>query len=157
MKVFQNLTQFRAQVGQEIGVSPWEIISQGQINDFADATGDHQWIHIDRKKAAEHSPYKTTIAHGFLTLSLAPKLMGDLYKINSVKVGINYGANKVRFMAPVPSGSRVRMRLTLKAVEDHEPQGIRATTECVFEREGADKPVCVAELITLLFENDPFS
>jgi acyl dehydratase len=157
MKTFQNLSQFREQLGREIGVSPWETISQGQINDFADATGDHQWIHIDRKKAAVQSPYKTTIAHGFLTLSLAPKLMTDLYKINSVKVGINYGTNKVRFMAPVPSGSRVRMRLTLKAVEDHEPKGIRATTECVFEREGSEKPVCVAELITLLFEHDPFA
>lgn len=157
MKIFQNLSQFREQLGREIGVSPWETISQGQINDFADATGDHQWIHIDRKKATEQSPYKTTIAHGFLTLSLAPKLMAGLYKINSVKVGINYGANKVRFMAPVPSGSRVRMRMTLKAVEDHEPQGVRMTAECVFEREGSDKPVCVAELITLLFENDPFA
>ena len=157
MKIFQNLAELRAQVGREIGVSPWETISQGQINDFADATGDHQWIHIDPKKAAEQSPYKTTVAHGFLTLSLAPKLMADLYKINSVKLGLNYGANKVRFMAPVPTGSRIRMRLTLKAVEAHEPQGTRATTECVFEREGSDKPVCVAELITLLFENDPFS
>ena len=157
MKIFQNLAEFRAQVGREIGVSPWETISQGQINDFADATGDHQWIHIDRIKAAKQSPYKTTVAHGFLTLSLAPKLMANLYKINSVKLGLNYGADRVRFMAPVPSGSRVRMRLTLKEVEPHEPQGFRATTVCVFEREGSDRPVCVAELITLLFENDPFS
>ena len=144
-------------VGQEVGVSDWLLVDQDRVNKFADATGDHQWIHIDRKKAAEQSPYKTTIAHGFLTLSLAPKLMAGLYKINSVKVGINYGANKVRFMAPVPSGSRVRMRMTLKAVEAHEPQGVRMTAECVFEREGSDKPVCVAELITLLFENDPFA
>ncbi|MPR34125.1 MaoC family dehydratase [Salmonirosea aquatica] len=157
MKTYQNIAQFREHLGREIGVSPWETISQGQINDFADATGDHQWIHIDRKKAAVQSPYKTTVAHGFLTLSLAPKLMSDLYKINSVKVGINYGTNKVRFMAPVPSGSRVRMRMTLKEVEEQESGGVRATTECVFEREGSDKPVCVAELITLLFEKSPFS
>ena len=152
MITFQNLAQFRESVGQEIGVSPWETITQGHINDFADATGDHQWIHIDRKKAAEESPYKTTIAHGFLTLSLAPKLMADLYRVTSVKVGINYGANKVRFMAPVPSGSRVRMRMVLQKVTDQSPDGVRAVTKCTFELEGSEKPVCVAELITLLFE-----
>lgn len=152
MKTFQNLTEFRGQLGQEIGVSPWETISQAQINAFADATSDHQWIHIDEEKAAQFSPFKTTIAHGFLTLSLAPKLMADLYKIDSVKMGINYGANKVRFTAPVPAGRRVRMRMTLKQVEDQAPNGIRATAECIFELEGSEKPACVAELITLLFE-----
>jgi acyl dehydratase len=152
MKTFQNLAEFRQQVGQEIGVSLWHTISQAQINAFADATGDHQWIHIDQQKAATHSPFGTTIAHGFLTLSLAPKLMSEAYRIGSVKMGVNYGANKVRFTAPVPSGSRVRMRMTLKEAEDLPPQGIRATADCVFELEGSDKPACVAELITLLFE-----
>ena len=152
MKTFQNLTEFRAQIGQEVGISPWETISQAQINAFADATSDHQWIHIDPEKAATDSPFKTTIAHGFLTLSLAPKLMSDLYKITSVKMGINYGANKVRFTTPVPSGSRIRMRMTLKEVEDQAPNGVRATAECIFELEGSEKPACVAELITLLFE-----
>lgn len=152
MKTFQNLAEFRQQLGQEIGVSPWETISQAQINAFADATGDHQWIHIDEEKAAQFSPFKTTIAHGFLTLSLAPKLMAELYKVESVKMGVNYGANKVRFTAPVPAGRRVRMRMTLKEVEDQAPIGIRATAECIFELEGSEKPACVAELITLLFE-----
>lgn len=152
MKTFQNLTKFREQIGQEIGISPWETITQAQINAFADATGDHQWIHIDPEKAAEYSPFKTTIAHGFLTLSLAPKLMAGLYKVSSVTMGINYGANKVRFTSPVPSGSRIRMRMTLKEVEDQAPGGIRATAECVFEVEGSEKPACIAELITLLFE-----
>ncbi len=152
MKTFKTLAEFRGQLGQEIGVSPWETISQAQINAFADATGDHQWIHIDQEKAAQFSPFKTTIAHGFLTLSLAPKLMAELYKVESVKMGVNYGANKVRFTAPVPAGRRVRMRMTLKEVEDQAPNGVRATAECVFELEGSDKPACVAELITLLFE-----
>lgn len=152
MKTFQNLTEFRQHLGQEIGVSPWDTIPQAQINAFADATGDHQWIHIDPEKAAAHSPFKSTIAHGFLTLSLAPRLMSEVYKIESVKMGINYGANKVRFTSPVPSGSRVRMRITLKEIEDQAPNGIRATAECIFELEGSEKPACVAELITLLFE-----
>ncbi len=152
MKSFQNLAKFRECVGEEIGVSPWETITQGHINDFADATGDHQWIHIDRKKAAAQSPYKTTIAHGWLTLALAPKLMADLYRVSSVKVAINYGADKVRFMAPVPSGSRVRMRMVLQEMTEQAPDGFRVVTKCTFELEGQEKPVCVAELITLLFE-----
>ncbi len=152
MKSFQNLTEFREQIGQEIGISSWETITQAQINAFADATSDHQWIHINPEKAATESPFKTTIAHGFLTLSLAPKLMSDVYKISSVKMGVNYGANKVRFTNPVPAGSRIRMRMTLKEVEDQAPNGIRATAECVFELEGSEKPACIAELITLLFE-----
>ncbi len=152
MKSFQNLARFRECVGEEIGVSPWETITQGHINDFADATGDHQWIHIDRKKAAAQSPYKTTIAHGWLTLALAPKLMADLYRVSSVKVAINYGADKVRFMAPVPSGSRVLMRMVLQEMTEQAPAGFRVVTKCTFELEGQEKPVCVAELITLLFE-----
>ena len=152
MKLFANLAEFRAQLGQEIGVSPWVTLSQEQINAFAQATGDHQWIHVDPEKAAAYSPFKTTIAHGFLTLSLAPKLMAELYRIESVKMGVNYGANKVRFTAPVPAGSRVRLRVVLTEVEEQVPSGIRATAACTFELEGSDKPACVAELITLLFE-----
>ncbi|GAB2782676.1 3-hydroxyacyl-thioester dehydratase HtdZ [Rhabdobacter roseus] len=152
MKTFSTLADFQAQLGQEIGVSPWVTISQEQINAFAQATGDHQWIHVDPEKAARYSPFKTTIAHGFLTLSLAPKLMAELYRIESVKMGVNYGANKVRFTAPVPAGSRVRLHLILTEVEEQVPAGIRATALATFELEGSDKPACVAELITLLFE-----
>ncbi|TDB68987.1 MaoC family dehydratase [Arundinibacter roseus] len=152
MKTFETLAEFCEQVGQEIGVSAWETISQAQINAFADATGDHQWIHIDPDKAATDSPFKTTIAHGFLTLSLAPKLMAEVYEIRSVKMGVNYGANKVRFTSPVPAGSRVRMRMTLLSTEPQAPNGIRATAACVFELEAHEKPACVAELVTLLFE-----
>lgn len=154
MKTYQNLAKFSEDVGREIGVSPWETITQDQINVFADATGDHQWIHIDKKKAAAQSPYKTTIAHGYLTLSLAPRLMWELYRVSSVKMAVNYGADKVRFTDPVPSGSRIRMRVTLQEVQDYPPDGLRVTTKCIFEREGSDKPVCVAELITLLFESE---
>lgn len=152
MKTFQTLADFRKQMGNEIGVSPWETISQTQINAFADATSDHQWIHIDPERAATESPFKTTIAHGFLTLSMAPKFMADMYKVSSVKMGINYGANKVRFTTPVPAGSRVRMRMILVDIEDQAPNGVRITSECIFEIEGVDKPACIAELITLLFE-----
>lgn len=152
MQTFSNLTEFAAHTGQSLGESDYLTITQEMVNQFADATGDHQWIHIDIDRAARESPFRRTIAHGFLTLSLAPKLMADIYQVDSVKMGINYGTNKVRFMNPVPVGSRVRMRAWLQQVEPQQNNGIRAIVEAVFEIEGADKPACVAELISLLFE-----
>lgn len=154
MKTYHNLAKFREDVGLEIGLSPWVTVTQDMINVFADATGDHQWIHLDKKKAAAKSPYKTTIAHGYLTLSLAPRLMWESFRVNSVKMAMNYGADKVRFTDPVPPGSRIRMRITLQEVQDYAPDGLRIKTLCVFEREDSEKPVCVAELITLLFEKE---
>lgn len=132
-------------------------VTPDMVQKFADATGDHQWIHLDEEKARQFSPYGRTIAHGFLTLSLAPKLMADIYRVESVKMGINYGANKIRFTGAVPVGSRVRMKATLQQTEAERrtaanPNGIRATVDCVFEVEGQTKPVCIAELISLLFE-----
>jgi acyl dehydratase len=152
MQHFDTLADFKAQVGQPLGSSSWVHITQEMINDFAHATGDHQWIHVDIEKAAMFSPFKTTIAHGFLTLSLAPKLVEEIYSVNSVKMGVNYGANKIRFTAPVPSGSKVRLTASLKEVREQQPNGIQATVECVFEIEGAQKPACIAEWLMLMFE-----
>lgn len=153
---FPNLDALTAHAGQELGTTDWIIISQEQIQQFADATGDHQWIHVEPDRAVRESPYKTTIAHGFLTLSLAPRLLSDIYNVTSVKMGVNYGANKIRFTNAVPSGSRLRMKAWLQHV-DPQPapegsRGVRITVECVFEVEGQTKPACVAELIMLLFD-----
>ncbi|MFN4144722.1 MAG: MaoC family dehydratase [Runella sp.] len=152
MLQFENLAAFRAHVGHELGISQWTTITQEMVNDFAKATGDHQWIHVNQEMAAQYSPFKTTIAHGFLTLSLGPKFMYELYQVRSVKMGLNYGTNKVRFTAPVPTSSRVRMRATLKEVEDQAPNGLKVVIEAVFELEGSPKPACVAEMISLMFE-----
>ncbi len=151
MLTFDKLSDFQAHVGQDLGTSDWITISQDMVNKFAEATGDNQWIHVDIEKAKQLSPFKTTIAHGFLSLSLAPKLMYEMFEVKSVKMGLNYGTNKVRFTSPLPTGSRIRMKAKLKEVEIQFP-GYRAVIEAIFEREGADKPVCVAELITLMFE-----
>lgn len=151
MLTFTNLVEFSAHAGQSLGETAYQTITQERVQLFAEATGDHQWIHTDPALAAHHSPFKTTIAHGFLTLSLAPALMAELYRIESVTMGINYGANKIRFMNPVPVGSRLQMKAVLLQVEPHL-QGVRSTIECTFMLEGHAKPACVAELITLLFE-----
>jgi acyl dehydratase len=156
MLTFPNLEAFTAHAGQELGTTDWVTISQAQIQQFAEATGDHQWIHLDANRAARESPYRTTIAHGFLTLSLAPRLLAAIYRIESVTMGINYGANKIRFTNIVPGGSRVRMKAWLHHVEPQNANegnsGVRAIVECVFEVEGQTKPACVAELIMLLFD-----
>ena len=131
-------------VGRELGVSDWLTISQAQINQFADATGDHQWIHIDTAKAATDSPFKTTIAHGFLTLSLISQLLRGAIQFEGTRMTINYGLNRVRFVSAVPSESRVRGRFTLASVEE-AGGAIQAVWQATIEREGAEKPVCVAE------------
>lgn len=152
MQTFATLADFVAHAGQSLGESDYMTITPDMVQKFADATGDHQWIHLDEEKAKQFSPYGRTIAHGFLTLSLAPKLMAEIYKIESVKMGINYGANKVRFTGAVPVGSRVRMKAQLHNAEAAPNNGVRAIVECVFEVEGQTKPVCIAELISLLFD-----
>lgn len=152
MKTFQNLAELKAAVGQEMGTTPWLTVTQEMINDFAKATLDFQWIHLDVEKAKKYSPFGGPIAHGFLTLSLAPKFMADLFVVQSVKMGVNYGANKVRFTDAVPSGASVRMTATLKGVEDFPNNGLKVEMTCVFEREGSEKPVCIAELVSLMFE-----
>ena len=151
MLIFANLTEFATYAGQSLGATEYMTITQEMVNQFAQATGDQQWIHTDPDRASRESPYKIPIAHGFLTLSLAPKLMAELYCIESAKMGINYGANKIRFTNAVPVGSQLRMRGWLHHVEPQN-NGSRAIIECVFEVKGEDKPACVAELITLLYE-----
>ena len=133
-------------VGQEVGVSEWLEIAQDRIDLFAKATEDFQWIHIDKERAKQ-SPFGTTIAHGFLTLSLLPKLSDSAFEISDRKMGVNYGLNKLRFTSPVPAGSKVRARFTLTKLEDIEG-GVQTTWSVVVEREGGDKPVLVAETLS---------
>ncbi len=144
MKTFQTLSDLAACTGQEVAVSDWLTITQQQVNLFADATGDHQWIHVDPERAAA-GPFGGTIAHGFLTLSLLPKFFESSFEIIESRMGVNYGLNKVRFMAPVPVGSRLRARMTLLSAEPIEGNGLQMAWEVTVEREGAAKPVCVAE------------
>lgn len=144
MKTFQTLAELAACVGQEVAISDWLAITQEQVNMFADATGDHQWIHVDPEKAAA-GPFGGPIAHGFLTLSLLPKFFESSFEITGSRMGVNYGLNKVRFTSPVPVGSRLRARMTLLASEPIANDGVQMTWEVTVEREGAAKPVCVAE------------
>lgn len=150
MREFANLEDYKASLGEEIGVSSWFEIDQQRIQDFADATGDHQWIHLDPERCKKELNMPT-IAHGFLTLSLLPKLSSEISSIKSVTRGINYGANKVRFTNVVPSGSRVRARSKLMSVEP-KAGGLQCITEVTMEIEGQERPAMVAETITLLYE-----
>ncbi|MBX3619283.1 MAG: MaoC family dehydratase [Rhizobacter sp.] len=143
MRTFEKISDLQGLVGQELGVSEWMTITQEQINKFADATGDHQWIHIDPERA-KSGPFGTTIAHGFLTLSLLPEMTARAFRVTETRMGVNYGLNKVRFPSPVPAGSKVRGRFKLLEYVPLEG-GAQMTVECTMEREGSDKPVCVAE------------
>ncbi|HEX5993765.1 MAG TPA: MaoC family dehydratase [Jiangellales bacterium] len=146
---FASLDELRAAVGTEVGPGPWMDVTQERIDKFADATGDHQWIHVDPDRAAS-GPFGGTIAHGFLSLSLIPALTDGLTTVDGVTMGVNYGLNKVRFPAPVPVGSRVRGRVELLSVDD-VPGGLQLTSRVTVERDGGDKPLCVAETVTRLY------
>ena len=146
MRTFTSGADLAASVGQEIGVSDWHEIPQSQIDLFAEATGDDQWIHVDPERAKE-GPYGTTIAHGYLTLSLLAPLMKTTYRIEGAKMAVNYGLNKVRFAAPVRVGSRVRVRVSLASV-DEIPSGVQSVWSAVIELEGSEKPACIAEPVT---------
>lgn len=145
-----SLADLRARVGQEIGTSDWMVIDQARINAFADATGDLQWIHVDVERAARET-FGTTIAHGFLTLSLISTLARNVLTVGGLRMTINYGLNRVRFVSVVPSGSRVRARVTLAAIEDVQ-DATQATWHVTVEREGGDKPCLVAEWIVRYVE-----
>lgn len=149
--VFENVAHLKTAIGQELGTSDWLPITQAMIDDFAKATGDYQWIHVDAERARASLPGGTTIAHGFLTLSLSPQFSYGLYGVDSTKMALNYGTNKVRFISPVPSGSRVRMRAVLTDVEEI-PGGAKILTEATFEIDGQNKPACVAELLSMIYE-----
>jgi acyl dehydratase len=140
-----------AYVGKEVGVSDWVTVTQERINQFADATGDHQWIHVDVEKAKKELPGGKTIAHGFLTLSLIPMLSHDILRIRKVVRGLNYGCNKVRFTNMVPAGARVRGRQKLIAADPMEGNGLRLTNQMTIEIEGQDKPACVAETMSIVY------
>ena len=140
-----KLDDLHNHVGERLGASAWHEVTQEQVSMFADATGDHQWIHLDQERAAT-GPFGGTIAHGFLTLSLAPMLVNEVFEVADAGVTINYGLNRVRFPAPMPVGSRVRADVTCAAVEE-VPGGLQVTLAVTFEREGGTKPLCEAELL----------
>ena len=149
MRVFKNFDEFKTAVGTEIGVSKWFEVTQAQIDRFAEATGDDQWIHVDVERAKRELPGRSTIAHGLLTLSLAPGFIRSVAGVEGLKNTINYGANRVRYLAPVPAGSRLRGRINVMAVEDAQPDGLKVTYGVTIERQGGERPVCVAELLAL--------
>jgi len=140
----ENLTELQTRVGSEVALSDWFVVTQERINLFAEATEDRNWLHIDPARAARESPFKETIAHGFLTLSLLSELMKLAMSVGGVRMGINYGLNRVRFVRPVPAGARIRGRFVLADVEAIAG-GVQATWKVTVERDGSDKPCCVAE------------
>ena len=147
--VIHGLDELKSKVGQELGVSDWLEVTQEAVDAFAETTGDHQWIHVDPVRAKD-TPFGGTIAHGLYTLSLGPQFSYAMFEISGVAFGINYGYDKVRFPAPLPVGSKVRMRATLAKAED-VPGGVQFTVTQTFEREGGDKPVCVAESLSRVY------
>lgn len=150
MLTLKGMEEVKGHVGEELGVSDWLEVTQEAINEFADVTGDHQWIHVDVERAKD-TPFGGTIAHGYYTLALAPRFTYDMYTFEGFAFALNYGVNRVRFPAPLPVGSRVRMRAKLASVEEI-PGGAQIATELTFEREGGEKPVCVAETLVRVYE-----
>jgi acyl dehydratase len=149
-RTINGIAELKTLVGEHLGYSPYVEITQEQVNTFADATGDHQWIHVNVEKAKE-GPFGGPIAHGYLTLSLGPMLAPQVFTVAGISMGVNYGTEKVRFPAPVPVGAKVRLGATLLAVDD-VPGGAQVTQEFVFEVEGASKPSCVAQVVFRYYE-----
>jgi acyl dehydratase len=143
MRTFETIAELQPLVGQDIATSEWITVTQERIQLFADATNDHQWIHLDAERA-KAGPFKTTIAHGFFTLSLLPEMSASAFEVRGTRMGVNYGLNKVRFPAPVPSGSRLRGHFRLLSYDPLDG-GAQLTVQVTMEREGSDKPVCIAE------------
>jgi len=148
MKVLTGISELEAAVGTHLGHSDWHTVTQQQVDQFAEATGDHQWIHVDPERAAQ-GPFGVTIAHGYLTLSLVPTLASEVYRVDGVRMGVNYGANKLRFPSPVPVGSRVRAGVELMSVTPGSG-GHQVVARVTVEREGGDKPACVVETVSVL-------
>ena len=149
---FANLEAFKMMIGKELPIGNWYTITQEMINDFANATLDKQWIHIDKKRAEKESPFKSTVAHGFMSVSMISKLLEEAFSIKSVKMGLNYGLNKVRFPNPVPVNSQLRMISSVKEIEALSNNGVKVTFICIIEIKGQEKPACVAEFLAALFE-----
>ena len=149
---FTNFEDFKKIRGKQLPVGDWYTITQQMIDDFANATLDKQWIHVDEKRAAKESPFKSTIAHGFMSVAMISKLLEDSFSIKSIKMGLNYGLNKVRFPNPVPVNSELRMLTVVKDIEEMSNNGIKVTFSCTIEIKGEDKPACVAEFLAAFFE-----
>src|ERR1700740_681960 len=149
MRIFNGFDEIKAAVGKELGTSDWIEITQDRINKFAEATCDEQWIHVDQYRAKQELPGGKTIAHGLLSLSLAPMFIRSVMGLKGLKSTLNYGADRIRYLSPVPAGSPVRGRTTIAATEDMPPDGLRVNYRMVIEIEGGKRPACVAELIAL--------
>ena len=149
MAAFSSIEELRDAAGTDLGYSDWILIDQDRINKFADATDDHQWIHLDAERAAA-GPFKTTIAHGYLTLSMLPALTSGMLRVEGIRMAVNYGVNKVRFPAPVPVNARIRSHVEIISVDEVEG-GVQVASRVTIEREGGDKPVCVAEALSRLY------
>ena len=149
---FTNFADFKSMIGKELPKGNWYTITQQMINDFANATLDKQWIHVDEKRAAKESPFKSTVAHGFMSVAMISRMLEEAFMIKSVKMGLNYGLNKVRFPNPVPVNSELRMLSSVKEIEDLANNGIKVTFSCIIEIKGQEKPACVAEFLAALFE-----
>ena len=147
--VINGIDDLRGRVGEELGVSDWVEITQARIDAFAQATGDFQWIHVDPERAARESPYRATVAHGYLTLSLLPAFIAAVQRLEGVRQSLNYGSNRVRFPAAVIVGARLRGRVRLQDAADMPSGGLRVTYETTVEIEGADRPACVAETMAV--------
>lgn len=152
MLVFKNLEEFRSIKGKDLPTGEWYTVTQKMINDFANATLDKQWIHVDEERAAKESPFKSTVAHGFMSVAMISRMLEEMFIVKSVKMGLNYGLNKVRFPSPVPVNSELRMHTSVKDIEDINNNGIKITFSCTIEIKGQEKPACVAEFLAALFE-----
>lgn len=151
MQTFTSIEALKAFQGKEAGPSDWHLVTQQEVNLFAEATGDRQWIHVDPERARRESPFGGPVAHGFLTLSLLPMLMAQVTGFEGVRARVNYGLNRVRFTGPVPVGAKVRIRAVLEDVADEGQGGVKVTWKVTFEMEGSARPVCVAESLAKLY------
>ncbi len=149
---FKNLSELKESIGKEATSPEWFEVTQDLVNDFANATKDFQWIHTDPERAKRESPFKAPIAHGFFSLSLIPKFIEDTVHVESAKMGVNYGLNKARFPHPVPVGSLLRCNFKIANIEDYGDNGVKATWDCAIEIKGVEKPACIAQMISLMFE-----
>jgi len=150
--ILENFDSFRELKGKELPQGDWMTVTQEMINDFAKATGDYQWIHVDVEKATKFSPFKKPVAHGFMSVSLLSKMLEDLIRVKSAQMGVNYGLNKVRFPCPVLVHSRLRLVGKILNIENYGDTGLKITWNCTIEIEGSEKPACAAEFISLMFE-----
>ena len=150
--IFKNINEFKSMLGKQLPDGNWYTINQQMINDFANATLDKQWIHVDEERAKKDSPFKSTIAHGFMSVAMISRMLEEAFAIKSIKMGLNYGLNKTRFPSPVPVNSELRMLSSVREIEPLGENGIKVIFNCTIEIKGQEKPACVAEFIAALFE-----